>query len=201
MPGVSPVRCFGDGDALYAGYHDHEWGRPVLEEGRMLELLCLEGFQAGLSWLTVLRRRETLRRALCGFAPAALAALGPADLDRLMTDPGVIRHRAKLEAAVANARAALALAAAGEGLVPLVWSFRPPSTPPAADWSGVPAESAESSALARELRRRGFRFVGPTTAQALLQAAGVVNDHLAACPVRAEVEAERRRALARLRLG
>lgn len=197
-------RCFGEGDPLYADYHDHEWGRPVTGEAPLFELVCLEGFQAGLSWRVVLGRREALRAAFAGFSPDAVAAFDDADVDRLMGLPGVIRHRAKVEAAVGNALATVALRAEG-GLPALLWGFRPGANvrrqgaqgetvgadrprPAPLSWSEVPSETPESRALAKELRRRGFRFVGPTTAYALMQAAGIVNDHLAGCPVRAEAD-------------
>ena len=185
------MRCFGDGDPLYAAYHDGEWGRPLTGERELFELICLEGFQAGLSWLTVLRRREGMRGAFAGFDPEAVAAFGPEDLERLLADPRVIRQRAKLEAAVANARATLALRGSGEDLARLVWSFRPPDAPAPEGWPDVPSETPASRDLAKTLKGRGFRFIGPTTAYALMQSAGLVNDHLAACPVRAAVEAER----------
>ena len=175
-------RCFGDGDPVYADYHDREWGRPVTDEAALFELLCLEAFQSGLSWRLVLGRRDALRAAFAGFSPDALAVFTEPDVVRILALPGVIRHRGKVEAAVANARATVAL----RGDLPgLVWGFRPTAPRPAPlRWSDVPAQTAESAALARELRRRGFRFVGPTTAYSLMQAAGVVNDHLADCPVR-----------------
>jgi len=175
-------RCFGDGDPLYSAYHDQEWGRPLHDERALLELLCLEGFQAGLSWLTILRRRESMRRAFAGFDPAALADFGPAEITRLLADPGVIRHRGKIEAAIANARATLALRAAGTPLPGFVWSFRPEPGPAPASFAEVPPKTAASAALSAALIRHGFRFVGPTTAYAFMQAAGLVNDHLADCP-------------------
>ena len=157
------MRCFGDGDPPYAAYHDWEWGRPVTDERGLFELICLQGFQAGLSWLTVLRRREGMRQAFAGFDPEAVAGFGPPEVERLLADSGVIRQRAKIEAVIANARATLALRG-GAGLARLVWSFRPEPAPAPAAWTGLPAQTAESRALARELPRHGFRFVGPTTA-------------------------------------
>lgn len=181
------MRCFGEGDPLYAAYHDHEWGRPVIDERGLLESICLEGFQAGLSWRLVLGRRAALRQALCDFEPAALAAFSPQDIDTVLALPGVIRHRGKIAAAVTNARATLALHAAGMSLATCVWGHRPavrrePAGPP-------PTRTAESEALATTLRRAGFRFIGPTTAYALMQACGLVNDHRPDCPARAATEA------------
>ncbi len=171
----------------YTAYHDTEWGRAVHGDDALYERLCLEAFQSGLSWLTILRRREGFRAAFAGFRIERVAAFTDADRDRLLADPGIIRNRAKIDAAIGNARAALDLAEhrAG-GLDALVWSYAPdpagrPAPRTAAD---VPATSPESTALAKELKRRGFRFVGPTTAYALMQACGLVNDHLAACHAR-----------------
>jgi DNA-3-methyladenine glycosylase I len=183
------TRCFGDGDPVYAAYHDHEWGRPVTDERGLFELVCLEAFQAGLSWRTILRRRDALRAAFAGFDPDRVAALGSDDVERLLADARIIRHRGKVEAAIANAHATLALREAGTPLPRLIWSFRPPAGPAPASWAEVPASTDASRALAKALRRRGFRFLGATAAYALMQAAGLVNDHLAGCPVRAEAEA------------
>jgi DNA-3-methyladenine glycosylase I len=185
------ARCFGDGDALYAAYHDREWGRPVLDERGLFERLCLEAFQSGLSWLTILRKREAFRAAFAGFDPDAVARFGPADTERLLADAGIVRNRAKIEAAVANARATVALREAGTPLPELVWSHRPPARPAPASALDVPAHVPEAAALARALKRAGFRFVGPTTAYALMQAYRLVDDHLAACPVRDDVERDR----------
>jgi DNA-3-methyladenine glycosylase I len=191
---AEPVRCWPTSDPLYIAYHDEEWGRPVRDEPRLLERLCLEGFQSGLSWLTILRKREHFRAAFCGFDPERVACFGDGDVERLMGDAGIVRNRAKIEATIANARATVALHESGETLRGLLWSFAPPlSAPPAPaprTLQDMPATTAESKALARELKRRGFRFVGPTTAYALMQATGIVNDHLEDCIVRAAVEAE-----------
>jgi DNA-3-methyladenine glycosylase I len=185
-------RCWPTSDPLYLAYHDEEWGRPVREEHLLLERLCLEGFQSGLSWLTILRKRDRFRTVFEGFAPERLARFGGDDVQRLMADPGIVRNRAKIEATIANARATVALHDTGETLDALLWSFGPATPPPAPRaLADMPAATPESTALARELKRRGFRFVGPTTAYALMQACGIVNDHLAGCFVRAEVEAER----------
>jgi DNA-3-methyladenine glycosylase I len=191
---AEPQRCWPTSDPLYIAYHDEEWGRPVREEHLLLERLCLEGFQSGLSWLTILRKRERFRTVFDGFRPERLERFGPSDVERLMQDAGIVRNRAKIEATLANARATVALHDAGETLGELLWSFAPAAPPPAPHTlAELPATTPESTALARELRRRGFRFVGPTTAYALMQACGIVNDHLASCFVRGAVEAERRR--------
>jgi DNA-3-methyladenine glycosylase I len=178
-------RCFGDGDPLYEQYHDEEWGVPVHGEEALFERLALEGFQSGLSWITVLRKREAFRAAFAGFDPAVVARYDDADVERLLQDAGIVRNRQKIEATVANARALLALHDAGRTLDALFWSFAPDRTQHVRpqDWSNVPATTPESKALARELKSAGFRFVGPTTAYAAMQACGLVDDHLATCPV------------------
>ncbi|WP_442814398.1 DNA-3-methyladenine glycosylase I [Streptomyces sp. NBC_01198] len=169
----------------YVSYHDQEWGRPVHGDEALFERVCLEAFQSGLSWITILRRRETFRAAFKGFAIDAVASFTDADRERLMADPGIIRNRAKVEASIANALAAQALRDEG-GLDALIWSFAPdPATRPAPRTTAdVPATSPESVALAKALKSHGFRFVGPTTAYALMQACGLVNDHLAGCSAR-----------------
>lgn len=193
----SPRRCWPTTDLLYLAYHDEEWGRPVTDERGLYERLCLEGFQAGLSWLTILRKRESFRQAFAGFDPERVARFGDRDVERLLADPGIVRHRGKIEAVIANARATLALREAGTPLDELVWAHRPkrrraPRSP--RDW--VP-QTPESVALSKRLKQAGFCFVGPTTTWAAMQACGVVNDHLADCWVREAVETERkRRALA-----
>jgi DNA-3-methyladenine glycosylase I len=192
-----PVRCWPTTDPLYIDYHDREWGRPDLDERSLYEKLVLEGFQSGLSWVTILRKRPAFRAAFADFDPAAVAEFGDDDVARLMADAGIVRNRRKIEAAIVNARATVALREDG-GLSQLVWSHRPePSAPPGA-MSELPAQTAESKALAKELKRRGFAFVGPTTMYALMQACGIVNDHLAGCWVRDEVQAEQDSAVARL---
>jgi DNA-3-methyladenine glycosylase I len=189
---LEPVRCWLTSDPLYIAYHDEEWGRPVRDEHRLLERLCLEGFQSGLAWITILRKRESFRAAFCDFRPERVARFGHADVQRLMADAGIVRNRAKIEATIANARATVALHDAGETLDSLLWSFAPDVPAPAPrSLQDMPAATAESKALARELKRRGFRFVGPTTAHALMQATGIVNEHLDTCLVRAAVEADR----------
>ncbi len=188
------MRCFGDGDPLYARYHDEEWGRPVREETALFERVSLEAFQAGLAWITILRRREAFRAAFAAFEPQAVAAFGERDVERLLADAGIVRNRAKIEATIANARALVALREDGESLAELVWRrATPPGAPAPTAWEEVPASTPASAALAQDLKVRGLRFVGPTTAYALMQACGLVNDHLARCPVRDAVEAERAR--------
>ena len=183
---VSSGRCFGDGDPLYEAYHDHEWGLPVRDETGLFERLCLEAFQSGLAWITILRKREAFRTAFAGFDPDAVARFGPHDVERLMADAGIVRNLRKIEAAVANARATVALRDGPHDLPALVWSHAPALPPPAPrQWADVPASTPESAALAKALKAAGFRFVGPTTAYATMQAAGLVDDHLASCPARA----------------
>ena len=187
-----PFRCFGGDDPLYADYHDREWGRPVTDERALLERICLEGFQSGLSWLTILRKREGFRAAFANFDPEKLAGFGDADVDRLLQDASIIRHRGKIEAAIANGRATAQLHANGDTLRGIVWSYEADTTPsPVTSLSALPPVTAESTALSKDLKKRGFRFVGPTTAYAAMQACGIVNDHLAQCPVRDNVERER----------
>lgn len=184
------MRCFGDGDPAYERYHDEEWGRPETGERGLYEKVCLEGFQSGLSWLTILRKRPAFRAAFAGFEPGAVARFGRRDVERLLAEEGIVRNRAKIEAAIANARATLELRASGRALPALVWAHRPAVSAPARDLAELPAATPESRALARALKGAGFRFVGPTTAYALMQACGLVNDHLAGCPVRDEVATE-----------
>jgi DNA-3-methyladenine glycosylase I len=188
---AEPVRCWPATDPLYIAYHDEEWGRPVRDEHGLYERLCLEGFQSGLSWLTILRKRENFRHAFADFDPDAVARFGERDVKRLLADAGIVRHRGKIEATIANAHGVLELREAGTPLQELVWSFAPQSysTPQTtADWF---AQTAESQALSKRLKAAGFRFVGPTTVWAAMQACGIVNDHLATCWVREEVERAR----------
>jgi DNA-3-methyladenine glycosylase I len=186
-----PIRCWPTTDPLYIAYHDEEWGRPVRDEHRLLERLCLEAFQSGLAWITILRKRENFRAAFAHFDPEVVAVYGDADVQRLMADAGIVRNRAKIEATIANARATVALHEEGETLNALLWSFAPAAAPSAPRSLGeMPATTPESKALAKELKRRGFRFVGPTTAYALMQATGIVNDHVENCIVREAVQAE-----------
>jgi DNA-3-methyladenine glycosylase I len=166
----------------YVAYHDEEWGRPVSGDDAMFERLTLEAFQSGLSWLVILRKRPAFRVAFDGFRIERVARYTDRDVARLLTDSGIVRNRAKIEAAIANARAAAELP---EGLHAHLSSFAPPSAPPAPrSTAEVPSTSPESTAMAKDLRRRGFRFVGPTTAYALMQATGLVDDHLAECSAR-----------------
>jgi DNA-3-methyladenine glycosylase I len=184
-------RCWwGASSPDYERYHDEEWGRPVRDDRGLYERMVLEGFQSGLSWLTILRKRENFRAAFANFEIDAVAGFGEREVARLLADAGIVRHRGKIEAAIANARAAAAL---DTPLSELIWSFAPTGrrrAPRSLD--DLPAVTAESTALSKELKKRGFRFVGPTTAYATMQACGLVNDHLAGCCVRAEVEGERR---------
>jgi DNA-3-methyladenine glycosylase I len=162
---------------LYRDYHDHEWGRPLHGRVQLFERVSLEAFQSGLSWLTILRKRDNFRRAFSGFDIETVAHYTDADVARLMADDGIVRNRAKIEATIANARAAADI----EDFSELLWSFAPAPRPRPVDASEVLSVTAESTAMARELKRRGFRFVGPTTAYALMQATGMVDDHLRTC--------------------
>ena len=184
-----PTRCFGDAAPDYAAYHDEEWGRPVTDDRGIYERIVLEGFQSGLSWLTILRKRESFRVAFANFEIETVAEFGEADVERLLADSGIVRHRGKIEAAIANARAAADL---DRPLTDLVWSHAPADARPAPKrFEDVPSVTPESTALSKELKRRGFRFIGPTTAYAAMQACGLVNDHLRDCWVRDDVERER----------
>ena len=186
------ARCrWGSSTPEHRAYHDEEWGRPVGDDDAVFELLCLEGFQAGLSWRTVLRKREGFRAAFASFEPAVVARFGDGDDERLVADDRIIRHRAKIAATVANARATMALRAEEVSLAGLVWAHRPEAARAPERLSDVPASTPESKALSGALRRRGFAFVGPTTVYAALQALGVVNDHLVGCHRRQAVEDER----------
>jgi DNA-3-methyladenine glycosylase I len=183
-------RCAWSGaDPQYRAYHDSEWGFPVGEDRRLFEKLSLEGFQAGLSWLTILRRREAFRRAFAGFDPERVAQFGSDDVERLLGDASIIRHRGKIEAVINNARCLLEMQRSGLTLAHHVWSFAPPPVPPARP----PASTPDSHALARDLRRRGWRFVGPTTVYAFMQSMGLVNDHDPACAIRPAAQAARDR--------
>jgi DNA-3-methyladenine glycosylase I len=187
---AEPKRCWTSGDPLYLAYHDEEWGRPVLDERGLLERLCLEGFQSGLSWLTILRKRDNFRAAFANFDPEQVARFGARDVKRLLGDAGIVRHRGKIEAAIANARGTLTLRDEGTPLQELVWAHRPKrhrSPRTAHDWASTTPESA---ALSKALKRAGFRFVGPTTVYAAMQACGIVNDHLATCHVHRDVQKE-----------
>jgi DNA-3-methyladenine glycosylase I len=192
------ARCWwGAGDPLYRRYHDTEWGRPVAEDRRLFEKLSLEGFQAGLSWLTILRKREHFRRAFHGFDPAAVAQFGVQEVERLLADPGIVRNRAKIEATINNARRYAELATEFGGLAAYVWRYEPDpqARPPVLDHATLLqlGHSPESVALSKDLRRRGWSFVGPTTVYAFMEAMGLVNDHLEGCDRRQAVERERHR--------
>jgi DNA-3-methyladenine glycosylase I len=182
------VRCtWGDSTPDYRAYHDDEWGRPVEDDTRLFEKLCLEGFQSGLSWLTILRKRDAFRRAFADFDPHAVARFTGTDVERLLADAGIVRHRGKIEAAVNNAQRAVELIEAEGSLASFVWRYEPdrPREP-----SGA-SETPESRALAKELKRRGWRFVGPTTVYAFMQAMGLVNDHTIGCDARERAERAR----------
>ena len=173
------ARCgWGGSTPDYLPYHDLEWGRPVHGDDALFERMTLEAFQSGLSWITILRKRPAFRAAFAGFSIPAVAAFSEADATRLMADPGIVRNRMKVDAALHNARVAADLP---DGLATLLWSYAPPPRPRPATRADVPATTPESIALAKELKKRGFKFVGPTTAYALMQATGMVDDHLAGC--------------------
>ena len=171
-----PIRCWPTSDPAYIEYHDGEWGRPVRDERGLYERLCLEGFQAGLAWITILRKREAFRRAFAGFDPEAVARFEERDVARLLEDAAIVRHRGKIEATIANARATLALRETGTPLDELTWEYR---------------DRADGKELSRRLRAAGFRFVGPTTVYSSMEACGIVNGHRADCWVRDAVERER----------
>jgi DNA-3-methyladenine glycosylase I len=178
-PDDGRIRCgWSEGSALYRDYHDQEWGRPVRETAALFERISLEAFQSGLSWLVILRKRENFRRAFADFDVETVARYTDADVARLLGDVGIVRNRAKIVATIANARAVTEL---DVDLSELLWSFAPPARPRPVDLSAIPAVTPESTARSRELKRRGFRFVGPTTAYALMQATGMVDDHLRTC--------------------
>ena len=179
------ARCWwGASSPEYVAYHDQEWGRPVRGDDALYERLVLEAFQSGLSWLTILRKRENFRAAFDGFAIDKVAEYGDGDRARLMADAGIVRNRAKIDAAIANAQAARALRERGESLSELIWSFAPEDRPAPRSSADIPAVTPESTALAKALKKRGFRFLGPTTVYASMQACGIVNDHLEGCYAR-----------------
>jgi DNA-3-methyladenine glycosylase I len=182
-------------DPLYERYHDAEWGRPVADDRRLFEKLCLEGFMAGLSWLTILRKREHFRQVFHGFDPPVIAAFGPDDVERLMGDSGIVRNRAKIEATITNARRYPELVAEFGSLAAYLWRHEPPpgARPARMDYASLTAITAseEAKAVSTDLRRRGWAFVGPTTVYSAMEAMGLVDDHLEGCFARAEVEAER----------
>ena len=205
------ARCWwGAGpDPDYLSYHDLEWGRPVVADQRLFEKLCLEGFQSGLSWLTILRKRENFRAAFAGFDPQVVSRFGEADIARLLGDAGIVRHRGKIESTINNARRVLDLMAEHGSLAAYVWSFEAPKVPkvpkapkaptapephrPPGEHSPIPSTSPASVAMSKDLKKRGWSFVGPTTVYAFMQAMGLTNDHIEGCHVREECSAARRR--------
>jgi DNA-3-methyladenine glycosylase I len=189
------ARCWwADSTPDYRAYHDDEWGYPVADDVRLFEKLSLEGFQAGLSWLTILRKRPAFREAFAGFEFERVARYGQRDVDRLLADAGIVRHRGKIEAVINNARRAVELVEAEGSLARYVWRFEPEARTGRLDRAGLAdlATTAQSKALAKDLKARGWRFVGPTTAYAFMQAMGLVNDHLHGCDAQRSVEAARR---------
>lgn len=195
--GRGRLRCAWCGDdETYVAYHDEEWGRPVVSDQRLFEKICLEGFQSGLSWLTILRKREHFRQAFAGFDPARVARFGAREVTQLLADAGIVRHRGKIESAINNARRALELQHEFGSIAAYAWAWEPaPRERPAAlTWETLKAmpTTPTSVALSKDLKRRGWTFVGPTTAYAFMQAMGLVNDHLDGCFVRRQVERDRR---------
>ena len=201
IPDIAPPldslpRCpWAGDDALYRQYHDTEWGRPVTSDARLFEKICLEGFQSGLSWITILRKRERFRVVFHGFDIGKVAAMTEADIETLLQDAGIIRHRGKIAATINNARQTLAIQAEFGSLAAYVWRFetRPEHRPDDLSWDNLRrlAQTDASIALSKDLRQRGFKFVGPTTCYAFMQAMGLVNDHIEGCFCRDEVEAQR----------
>jgi DNA-3-methyladenine glycosylase I len=192
------TRClWGDSPEIYRAYHDTEWGFPVDDDHRLFEKLCLEGFQAGLSWLTILRKRESFRAAFAGFDFEKVARFGERDVKRLLSDAAIVRHRGKIEATINNARCAVQLVDDEGSLASYVWRFEPEpgSRPTKLTWAALleMAQTPESRALSKDLKRRGWRFVGPTTVYAFMQAMGIVNDHVEGCDIRLLVEQARSR--------
>jgi DNA-3-methyladenine glycosylase I len=199
-------RCTWPGtDELYLSYHDQEWGRPVTDDRRLFEKICLEGFQSGLSWITILRKRDNFRRAFAGFDPAAVARFSGRDVQRLLKDAGIVRHRGKIESTINNAKRALELADEHGSLAAYFWSWEPPAS--ARPRRLTPATlvkmstTPQSVALSKDLKKRGWTFVGPTTCYAFMQAMGLVNDHLEGCAVRTAVERARRHFTRPAKLG
>lgn len=179
------MRCgWCGGDPLYRDYHDREWGKPVTDDIRLFEKICLEGFQAGLSWLTILRKRENFRAAFAGFDFEKIALFEERDLKRLLHDPGIIRHRGKIEATINNAQRALELVEEWGSLSDYFWNFQPNPACGPQRLEDIPGQTPESRALSKDLKKRGWKFVGPTTCYAFMQAMGLVNDHLESCSFR-----------------
>jgi len=190
------VRCdWPTDDQLYLDYHDHEWGRPTTDPVRLFEKICLEGFQSGLSWITILRKRENFRTAFAGFDLERVAGFDDRDIERLVGDAGIIRHRGKIEATINNAQRAIELVEAEGSLVDWIWSWAV-DVPDRTDTGGIPAATDRSAALSKELKRRGWRFVGPTTTYAFMQSEGLTNDHDDGCFVHVDCESERQDFLA-----
>lgn len=186
------LRCWWPGsDPLYLRYHDEEWGRPVSDDVRLFEKLCLEGFQSGLAWITILRKRDNFRRAFAGFDIDAVADFGETDVQRLLADAGIVRHQGKIRSVINNARRARALRDEVGSLAAHLWRFEPDPRPAPRSRADLPSKTAESTALSKDLLRRGWSFVGPTTVYAFMQAMGMVNDHLDGCAMRGPAEAER----------
>lgn len=188
------VRCrWPQGDDFYVAYHDREWGRPVVDDRRLFEKICLEGFQSGLSWLTILRKRENFRAAFHNFEMEKVAAMGEPDIERLLGDAGIVRHRGKIVSTINNARRAIELVEREGSLAAWFWKFEPQDRPQALTWEWMRANptTPASTAISKELKKAGWSFVGPTTVYAFMQAMGLVNDHVEGCCMRAECEAER----------
>jgi DNA-3-methyladenine glycosylase I len=191
-------RCWWPGeDDLYIKYHDHEWGRPVADDRRLFEKICLEGFQAGLSWITILRKRDNFRKAFKDFDPAVVARFGARDVQRLLKDAGIVRHRGKIESTINNAKRALELIEEQGSLAAYFWAWEPDakSRPKKLSREALMkmATTEQSIALSKDLKKRGWTFVGPTTCYAFMQAMGLVNDHIDGCHVRADIERARQR--------
>lgn len=189
-----PHRCgWAGSEPIYVDYHDREWGRPVSSDTRLFEKLCLEGFQSGLSWLTILKKRENFRAGFAGFDIDTVAAFGEADIDRLLGDAGIVRHRGKIVSTINNAKRAQELRAEFGSLAAYFWRFEPAALPVPAGLGDIPPHTEVSARISKDLRKRGWSFVGPTTVYAFMQAMGLVNDHVAGCFCRAEVDADRAR--------
>jgi DNA-3-methyladenine glycosylase I len=189
-------RCWWPGeDELYIRYHDREWGRPVVDDQRLFEKICLEGFQSGLSWITILRKRENFRTAFKDFDPKIVARFGARDVQRLLKDAGIVRHRGKIESTINNAKRALELIDERGSLAAYFWSWEPPAKnrPKRISREAIVSTTPESIALSKDLKARGWTFVGPTTCYAFMQAMGLVNDHVHDCEIRAEIERARKR--------
>ena len=187
-------RCpWGASTPEYRAYHDEEWGRPVGDESRVYEILCLEGFQSGLSWLTILRKRDNFRDAFASFDPTVVSGFDDRDIARLLANTGIVRHRGKILATITNAQATVRLGEDGISLAAVLWKHQPPSSSPPRDTNDLPSVTSESKALSKELLGYGFRFVGPTTVYSAMQSLGVVDDHLIECSFRSIVEEARSR--------